>query len=113
VEDSIELRRQLSIGAWAWANPAWCTRGSHTTVDPEPLRIRTGQVIYRDAKNQIRQEVELLAFDELEMWMRGRVMDLLALYDGEQPEAEANWRCNTCQVRQFCPVGPTPKRRRA
>jgi hypothetical protein len=113
IDSSEDLVRQLSVGAWAWGQPAFASKDG-VVWHPEPLNISLGQVTYRqsDGTKQLRTLVPLLDFQELERWMRGRVMDLVGVYDGNEPDAEENWRCKNCQVRQLCPVGSKLKQPR-
>jgi hypothetical protein len=96
-----EYTFQLSVGAWAWAEPAYSVQGDHgVQVAPEPIEIFQGQVIYRDSTKQIKQLYTLFDFPWLEGEMRRRIQPYMALYDDNTQaaplEGEETWRCRTC-----------------
>jgi hypothetical protein len=90
-----EYTFQLSVGAWAWAEPAYAVG-----VAAKPIEIIRGQIIYRDATKQIKQPYPLFDFPWLEQEMRRRIQPYMALYDDnvQAPplEGEETWRCRTC-----------------
>lgn len=91
---------QLSVGAWAWGQPAFTIDGHGVHVDPPAIAVTTGQITYRDSTKQIRVPYELLDFDVLEGVMRARCQDLLRIYDLDAEPGplvgDDQWKCKTC-----------------
>lgn len=104
-----ENRLQLSVGAWAWRNPLSAVYRDGTRVDaPEPLDIRSGQIMLSDGSLILRQaNIELVSDAVLERWMRLRVRALNRARLGEEPPLPPvfkRWRCRMCPVRYLCPI---------
>lgn len=96
-----EYTFQLSVGAWAWADPAYAVfpdRG--VDLNMPPLHIDRGQIIFRDSTKQIKQAYPIFDFAWLEDEMRRRIEPYMALYDDNvqaPPLTGAEtWRCKTC-----------------
>lgn len=109
--------RQLSVGAWAWANPLKVKYppsdgfpSGRIDLHPAPVVIKTGQVSLRDGHSFLRQVVDLEDFTVLEEWMRSRVLNLNATRSGTEPgycapqEDGARPFCGTCKVRELCGI---------
>ena len=116
---SEDYRFQLSVGAWAWADP-WVAVYPDQRTDhvPEPLIIHTGQITYRDAQKQVRVgEIPLIPDEALEDRMVEECQRQLALYDDNYKaphlEGDAAWRCGNCPFSQGnggeCPGVPEKK----
>lgn len=105
-----DVRRQLSIGAWAWAAPKWVDFGDGTRREHAGLDVNSGQVMFRQADftKQVRVGVDLLVGQTLYSFMLERCRELRRMYEGERPQpiqdADAMWRCENCPVRSFCDV---------
>lgn len=101
-----ENRFQLSVGAWAWANPSRVEYRDHVDESPKPITITSGQIILRDGESELRQwGIPLIPTPTLERWMRLRVKSVLKALNGEEPPFPPpykRWRCGTCPVRQVC-----------
>src|SRR3954451_2914370 len=99
-----EYTFQLSVGAWAWADPAYSVGPQGVTLTPDPITIDRGQIIFRDSTKQIKQAYPLFDFPWLEQQMRRRIQPYLALYDDNviAPvlEGKDTWRCKTCPHHQ-------------
>lgn len=105
-------RLQLSIGAWAWAKPD-CV-GDQTEASglgfPDPLTITSGQITVRQRGDgsQLRiRDIELYPFEDLETYMRGRVLELNDVRRGIEPgycKEDDRWKCGTCPVRYLCGI---------
>src|SRR5580765_4799458 len=80
-EINAEYTFQLSVGAWAWADPAYCVTPQGVELSPKPLEITRGQIIFRDSTKQIKQSYPLFDFPWLEQEMRRRIQPYMALYD--------------------------------
>jgi|SRR5580765_821230 len=95
-----EYTFQLSVGAWAWAEPTYTVGPQGVDSHPQPLEIIRGQIIYRDSTKQIKQDYPLFDFPWLEQEMRRRIQPYMALYDDnvQAPPLEGSetWRCKTC-----------------
>lgn len=91
---------QLSVGAWAWGNPAFCIDEQGVHVDPPAIVIGSGQITYRDSTKQIRVPYEILPFNKLEEVMVQRCQDLLKIYDDDVEPGpltdDSVWKCKTC-----------------
>jgi hypothetical protein len=103
-EINAEYTFQLSVGAWAWADPAYIVGPQGVTLTPDPIEIIQGQIIYRDSTKQIKQAYPLFDFEWLEDQMRQRIQPYMALYDDnvQAPvlEGKETWRCKTCPFHQ-------------
>lgn len=103
-EINAEYTFQLSVGAWAWALPAYIVTPQGVQTNPGRIHIDTGQIIFRDSTKQIRQKYPIFEFDWLETEMRRRIEPYLALYDDNEiaPPLEGSdtWRCRTCPHHQ-------------
>jgi hypothetical protein len=96
-----EYTFQLSVGAWCWKKPAYCSSPEGgVNLNPLPIEITRGQIIFRDSTKQIKQLYPLFDFPWLEGEMRRRIQPYMALYDDnvQAPplEGDATWRCRTC-----------------
>lgn len=103
--------RQLSVGAWAWADPCGVQYAGEpsTTLRPSPIKITQSQESLRDGsgKGFLRQLVPLMDFTELENWMRQRVLELNATRSGIEPgycDETQRWKCGNCVVRDMCGI---------
>jgi hypothetical protein len=103
--------RQLSVGAWAWADPCGVQYAgqSSTELRPLPIPITRAQESLRDGsgKGFLRQQVELMDFSKLEDWMRQRVLELNATRSGVEPgycDESQRWKCGNCVVRDMCGI---------
>lgn len=104
IEIKDAYRLQLSIGAWAWADPM--VRDG--VAAPAPITITTGQITFRDGSTQLRiKDIELFPFTDLEDYMRGRVAELNAVRLGHEPgycAEDQRWKCGNCPVKYLCGI---------
>jgi len=107
----LAYQRQLSVGAWAWADPIKVKYADGTVnLEPFPVSIRRGQVSLRDGHSYLRLLTPLIDFTELEEWMRGRVHELNLVRSGSEPgycptqEDGSRPFCKTCPVRYLCGI---------
>lgn len=121
-EISEDYRYQLSVGAWAWADPEnKSTDVTHSTgVSPAsttPVPITKGQITFRDQTKQVRVQVPLIPSKELIPWMETQIRDLRKIYQGgygtpSSPidggpaylPSNSQWKCKTCPVRNQCGI---------